>query len=72
VSGQFIDEDNLFEINDYVTFDATVYYTFRNLRWSLNFKNLTDKNFESRSGFPSASVVPADPRAVYGSVDFSL
>jgi iron complex outermembrane receptor protein len=71
VSSQFIDEDNLYKIDDYLTFDASVYYTFDNLRWSLNFKNITDQDFETR-GFSPFSVTPANPRAVYGSISFSL
>lgn len=71
VSTQFLDEDNLFEIDDHITFDATLYYTIRNLRWSLKLRNITDVDYESRLGF-STSVIPADPRAIYGSVDFSL
>ena len=71
VSTQFLDEDNLFEIDDHLTFDATLFYTIRNLRWSLKLRNITDVEYESRLGF-STSVIPADPRAIYGSVDFSL
>jgi iron complex outermembrane receptor protein len=71
VSSQFIDEDNAFEIDSALTFDAAIYYTLRNWRWSVNFKNITDRDYETR-GFGSTSVTPANPRAVYGSIDFSL
>lgn len=71
VSAQFIDEDNLYEIDDYLTFDASIYYVFNNFRWSLNLRNITDRDFETR-GFSPFSVTPANPRAVYGSIDFSL
>ncbi len=71
VSSQFIDEDNAFEIDSALTLDAAIYYTLRNWRWSVNFKNLTDRDYETR-GFGSTSVTPANPFAVYGSVDFSL
>ena len=71
VSSQFIDEDNEFEIDSALTFDASLYYTFRNWRWSVNVKNITDTEYETR-GFGSTSVTPANPRAVYGSIDFSL
>ncbi|MFQ5651107.1 MAG: TonB-dependent receptor [bacterium] len=72
VSEQFIDEDNAFEIDDYLTFDGSLYYTFGNIRWSLNIKNITDKDYLRRGGFGSASVTPGNPRAVYGAVNFSL
>lgn len=71
VSSQFIAANNQFKIDSYLTFDAMVSYSFRNFRWSLNFKNLTDRNYETR-GFGSSSVTPANPFAVYGGVDFSL
>jgi len=71
LSSQFIDEDNIFKIDDYVTFDATLYYTYKNVRWGLNIKNLGDKNYETR-GFNQFSVTPARPRAIFGSVNFSL
>lgn len=71
VSNQFIDEDNEFEIDSALTFDASLYYTYRNWRWSVNVRNITDTEYETR-GFGSTSVTPANPRAVYGSIDFSL
>jgi TonB-dependent siderophore receptor len=71
VSSQFIDEDNAFKIDGALTFDASLYYAFRNWRWSVNVKNITDAEYETR-GFGSTSVTPANPRAVYGAIDFSL
>ena len=69
VSGQFIAEDNSFEIDDYITVDAAVYYAINRLELNLNFKNLTDAEYETR-GFGSASVLPAAPRSVYGGVSY--
>jgi iron complex outermembrane receptor protein len=71
VSSQFIDEDNEFEVDSALTFDASLYYTYRNWRWSVNVRNITDAEYETR-GFGSTSVTPANPRAVYGAIDFSL
>ncbi len=71
LSSQFIDEDNVFKIDGYVTLDATLFYNYKNVRWGLNIRNLTDKDYETR-GFNQFSLTPAQPRAVYGSVSFSL
>lgn len=71
VSSQFIDQDNVYEIDGYLTFNAMVSYSIRNLRWSVNVKNLTDKEYETR-GFGASSVTPANPRAIFGSLDFTL
>ncbi len=72
VSEQFVDESNIFEIDDYVTFDASLFYTYGNLRWSLNVKNITDQDYLRRGGIGSSSVTPGNPRAIYGGVSFSL
>ena len=53
----------------HVTVDAMVFYDFDKLRLKLNLKNLTDEEYERR-GFGAGSVVPADPFAVYASVEF--
>lgn len=72
VSEQFIDEDNGFKIGDYLTLDAMLSYTYSKWRWSLNFKNITDKDYETRGGFGSFSITPADPFTVFGSLDFAI
>jgi iron complex outermembrane receptor protein len=71
VSSQFIAPDNAFAIDSYLTWDATVHY--RQSRWllKLNFKNLTNRDFETR-GFGNSAVIPADPFAVYANVTISL
>ncbi len=71
VGDQFISEDNVFKIDSYLTFDAAVFYDIDRWRFSLNFKNLTDREYETR-GFGSTSAIPADPFAVYAGVDFRL
>ena len=70
VSGQFIAPDNAFELDDYVTLDAVVSYRMENWRLSFNFKNLTDKNYETR-GFGSSSVIPADAFGVFGTIQYT-
>jgi iron complex outermembrane receptor protein len=72
VSSQFTDEDNSFHLDGYLTFDAMVFYKFDNTKFSLNFKNISGKAYETRGGVGSRSVMPADPFAVYGSIGFSL
>jgi TonB-dependent siderophore receptor len=74
LSEQFIDEDNAYKIDDIFTLDAMLYYQIGNWRWSLNVKNLTDTEYETRgfSLFYSASVLPGNPRAIYGQMEFRL
>lgn len=71
IGDQFIAEDNGFELDSATVFDATVFYRIKGWRASLNFKNLTDEEYEMR-GFGSRSVIPADPRALYATVAFEL
>ena len=71
ISDQFIAEDNAFRIDSVFTLDASVTYRFDRWRWSLNFKNLTDRDYETR-GFGKTSVIPANPLAVYTSIEFGL
>lgn len=71
VGNQFIAEDNVFTINSVFTLDATLSYRFQNWRWSLNLKNITNRDYETR-GFGKTSVIPANPFAVYGKLEFSL
>jgi TonB-dependent siderophore receptor len=63
VSGQFIAEDNAFELDDYWRFDAAVGYGRDSWRWRVNLKNLTDADYELR-GFGSAAITPAAPFAL--------
>ena len=71
VSGQFIAPDNAFEIPGYFTLGANVYYRVGQWKLSLNLKNLTNRDFETR-GFGNSAVIPADPFAAYASVQFSM
>ncbi len=48
-----------------------MYYDLDKFRFKVNFKNLTDEEYEFR-GFGSDSVIPANEAAVYFSADFSF
>jgi iron complex outermembrane receptor protein len=71
VGEQFIDEDNAFAIDDYITLDAAVTYGRDNWRLRLNLKNLTDTDYEVR-GFGSGSVIPADPFTAFLAVELRM
>jgi iron complex outermembrane receptor protein len=71
IGSQFIAEDNAYEMDSILTFDAMLYYRFGQWRGSVNFKNLTDRKYETR-GFGTTSVIPANPFAVYGKLEFTL
>ena len=70
-SDQYIAEDNGTEIDGAVLFDAAVFCNYKQYRFSLNFKNITDVEYERR-GFGSGSVIPAEPFAVYAGVGFRI
>ena len=70
VSDQFIDEDNAFEIDDYVTLDALLSYETRAWGARVHLRNLTDEEYEGR-GFGSVSVLPADGFNVMAGVHFN-
>jgi iron complex outermembrane receptor protein len=72
VSSQYTDENNAFRLDGYVTFDGLLFYKFRSTKLSLNFKNISGTAYETRGGFGSQSVMPADPFTVYGTLGFSL
>ena len=69
VGEQFIAEDNAFALDDALTLDAAVSWDRGPQRFSLNFKNITDEEYETR-GFGGSSVIPAEGFAVIGSVGF--
>jgi iron complex outermembrane receptor protein len=71
VSGQFIAEDNQFEIPGVLTFDASLSYTYKQMKFRMNAKNLTDQKYETR-GFGATSVIPAPPFGVYGAFEINL
>ena len=71
VGAQFIDEDNVFEIDGALTLDASLRYSLGAATLRINGSNLTDKEFYSR-GFGTTSVIPANPLGVTIGVDWSL
>jgi TonB-dependent siderophore receptor len=71
VGEQFISEDNAFATSDYFLLDAMAAYRRGRFKGSLHFKNITDTDYETR-GFGSASVIPANPFAVYARIEIGL
>jgi iron complex outermembrane receptor protein len=71
VGGQFIAEDNAFELDDYLLLDAALSYHRGAATVRVNFKNISDRDYFTR-GFGSASVIPGDPFAVYGSLELGF
>ncbi|MCZ6633855.1 MAG: TonB-dependent receptor [bacterium] len=70
-TSQFIAEKNQFKIRDVLTFDASVSYTYKQTKWRINAKNLTDRKYETR-GFGSTSVIPANPSELYCGFELNL
>jgi TonB-dependent siderophore receptor len=67
VSEQFIAEDNAFRIDGYVLLDAMASYSKGRITATLNLKNLTDREYETR-GFSGYSAIPGYPFAAHGRV----
>jgi TonB-dependent siderophore receptor len=70
VDEQFVSEDNLYAIPGYWIVDAAGFYDLKAWRFRLNVKNLTDTQYENRGVAGDSSVIPANPFAVYGSVEY--
>ncbi len=71
ISSQYIAEDNQYQIDAVLTFNATLSYSYNKTRWRVNLKNLTNRKHETR-GFGSASVIPANPFGLYGAFELNL
>ncbi len=71
VGEQFIDEDNVFEIDAYTALDALL--TYESERWGarLHLRNLLGEEYEGR-GFGGAAVLPADGFNLMGGLHFNL
>jgi TonB-dependent siderophore receptor len=69
VGEQFVAEDNAFALDDALLLDAAISWDRGPQRFSLNFKNLADEEYETR-GFGGSSVIPAPGFSVVGSVGF--
>ena len=68
---QFIAEDNAFEIDAATILDAAVFYDRKTWRFTLNVKNLTDEDYETR-GFGSNSVIPGNPFRVFAGFEYRM
>lgn len=71
VASQFIAEDNQFQIRDVLTLDASVSYAYRQMKFRINAKNLTNQEYETR-GFGSTSIIPANPFGMYCALEINL
>jgi len=71
VSEQFIAENNDFEIAGYLLLDAMASYTKGRITATLNLKNLTDREYDTR-GFGGYSAIPGNPLAAYGRIAVAL
>jgi iron complex outermembrane receptor protein len=71
LSEQFIAEDNLFALDDALVLDASLWWDRGGQRFSLNLRNLTDEEYETR-GFGSTSAIPAAGFAIYGGVNYRI
>ena len=71
VTSQYIAEENQFRIRDVLTFDASISYTYKQMKFRINGKNLTDQKYETR-GFGSTSIIPANPFGMYCAFEINL
>ncbi len=71
VSSQFVGEDNRFEIDRYLTLDAAAAWKVGRSRLSLNVRNLTGTEYETR-GFGAASAVPGRPFEILGRLEVAV
>ena len=69
VGQQFIAEDNATELDSYLLVDLTASYQMGQWRLSLQLRNLTDQEFETR-GFGTSSVIPGQPFAAIVGIDY--
>jgi len=58
VDEQFVDEDNVFALDDYLTVDLAAFWDRGPWRLRLNLDNVTDEEYLTR-GFSNTSVIPA-------------
>lgn len=71
VSAQFIAEDNIYEMDGYITFNASISYELNQIKCFLDLKNITNTKYEMR-GFGGYSVIPAMPFHIHGRVEIRL
>ena len=68
---QYIDEDNVFKLDETLTLNARAFYKYAQWQFGLNIKNITDEKYYYR-GFGSSSVIPANPRSINIQLEFSI
>ncbi len=73
VTNQFIAADNQFQIGDVLTLDASASYTYRQMKFRINAKNLTNREYETQGslGAPT-SVIPANPFGLYCAFEVNI
>ena len=71
ISNQYVHVDNAFEIDEYVTYNISLFYKFTNGGWRINVKNITNAEYFTR-GLGPYSVIPADLSTLYVSVYFTF
>jgi TonB-dependent siderophore receptor len=71
LSEQFVAEDNVFALDSALTFDAALFWDRGAQRFSLNLKNLTGEEYETR-GFGATSVIPAPGFSVSGGYTYRM
>lgn len=69
VDEQFLAEDNLASVSDYLLVSAALWYGFGDWRLSVNAENLGDEDYETRA-FGSGSVIPGEPVNVSVRADY--
>jgi iron complex outermembrane recepter protein len=68
---QFIDEDNVFQLDKALILNAKISYKLHNWQLGLFIKNINNEKYYFR-GFGASSIIPANPRAIYVQLDFSI
>ena len=73
VTNQFIAADNQFQIGDVLTLDASASYTYKQMKFRINAKNLTNREYETQGslGAPT-SVIPANPFGLYCAFEVNI
>ncbi len=71
LSRQFIDEDNVFQIDKALILNANIFYKLKNWQLGVHLKNINNEKYYSR-GFGASSIIPANPRTVSVQLDFSI
>jgi len=71
LGSQYIDEDNVFQLDETFTLNAKIFYKYAQWQLGLNIKNITNEKYYYR-GFGNSSVIPANPRSAKIQLDFSI